>query len=419
MKSTPPQNHFAYSNIRYKLNDEFSDFQYLISGAHMAESKQKSSSTSVTIPVSNVEVFQRNKDEFEKFFEWLTDRSISLEFISRKASSKQTTLSETSYYAISLYSGGLDSGSLPLSNKYINKKLLLHHTHTNNKLYNVAKKLHKKCNPPQHGLIITNMDLVSTADIPLLHIRGAIFLTNLMAVAAHYNIKKIIIPENGPFMINYPVSMSVIPTKTTNPDMIERLSNLFKSMTNTKFTIETPYIGNTKAEVILSGKNPKLIQNSWSCTSTQNLDRMCGLCTACFVRQVSLHAINLSENLKKQYKFNPFLIKKNGLKITRNKSFRILIDCLEFWKNLICSDLAPTKLESERYNHIVKRYPMLYNHATEMYLGIKNYCKHNSYDVLGEIALENIEYIDDKIEKRRSVLEKKYDESGGNETWKA
>ena len=417
MKSIPPQNHFAHSNIRYKLNDEFSDFQYLVSGAHMAESKQKSS-TFATIPVSNVEVFQRNRDEFEKFFEWLTDRSISLKFILRKASSKQTTLSETSYYAISSYSGGLDSGSLPLSNKYINKKLLLHHTHTNNKLYSVAKKLHRKCNPPQHKLIITNMDLVSTADIPLLHMRGAIFLTNLMAVAAHYNIKKIIIPENGPFMINYPVSMSVIPTKTTNPDMIEKLSNLFKSMTNTKFTIETPYIGNTKAEVILTSKNPKLIQNSWSCTSTQNLDRMCGLCTACFVRQVSLHAINLSENLKKQYKFNPFLIKKNGLRRTRRKSFRILIDCLEFWKNLICSDLAPTKLESERYNHIVKLYPMLYNHATEMYLGIKNYCEHNSYDVLGKIALENIEYIDDKIEKRRSVLGKKYDESGGNETWK-
>ena len=130
-----------------------------------------------------------------------------LKFILREINRKQTALSETSYYAISTYSGGLDSGSLPLSNKYVNKKLLLHHTHTNHKLYNTAKNLHKKCNPPQHELIITDMGLVSTVNIPLLHIRGAVFLTNLMAVAAHYNIKKIIIPENGPFMINYPVSM--------------------------------------------------------------------------------------------------------------------------------------------------------------------------------------------------------------------
>ena len=50
---------------------------------------------------------------------------------------------------------------------------------------------------------------------------------------------------------------------------------------------------------------------------------------------------------------------------------------------------------------------MLYNHATEMYLGIKNYCEHNRYDVLGKIALENIKYFDDKIEKRRSIIRKK------------
>ena len=39
-------------------------------------------------------------------------------------------------------------------------------------------------------------------------------------MAAEYDIEKVIVPENGPFMINYPVSTLVTPTRTTNLEMI-------------------------------------------------------------------------------------------------------------------------------------------------------------------------------------------------------
>ena len=68
-------------------------------------------------------------------------------------------------------------------------------------------------------------------------------------------------------------------------------------------------------------------------------------------------------------------------------SFRILINCLEFWRNLIHPDSAPTKNETERCENIVKIHPTFHKHATEMFLGLKNYCEKNNYEILFVVYL--------------------------------
>ena len=63
MSFPEPKNYFAYTDRHFPLYDEFLDFQRLICGAHIGESKQRTSSVTVEIPVSNTELFQKKRDE--------------------------------------------------------------------------------------------------------------------------------------------------------------------------------------------------------------------------------------------------------------------------------------------------------------------------------------------------------------------
>ena len=200
-------------------------------------------------------------------------------------------------------------------------------------MLSVAKKMHLKCNVNRHKLALTELNLSSTTDMPLLHVRGVMFLTNLLCVASECNTKRIIIPENGPFMINYPVSMTVSPTRTTNPVMIKDWSKLFQKITSTNIKIEMPFLNKTKAEVILESQEPKLIKYSWSCSTSQGISKMCGICMACFVRILSLYAIDQGENLENKYELNAlrirtsfyalFIIFVNGLPYCRSSVFMV------------------------------------------------------------------------------------------------
>ena len=105
----------------------------------------------------------------------------------------------------------------------------------------VARDVYKKHIPKNNIKIETNLGLKSTVNIPLLHVRGVVFLTNMLSVAINYNIKKVIIPENGPFMINYPVSTLVAPTRTANYEMIEAWTKLVEDITGKKFAVRTPF----------------------------------------------------------------------------------------------------------------------------------------------------------------------------------
>ena len=212
-----PKNTFAVNNAQFVLSDKYLNFQRLLYGAHLGESKHKKRPVNIHVPVTEPEIFQKNKDEIEHFFEWLTDREIQFNFVKEPKNPAQQHLERTEFDFVSLFSGGLDSGAFPLIPQNRELTGLLHHTHTSNRMLKIAKEVHFNCIPRNHTLVITELNLSSTANIPLLHVRGAMFLTNLLCIASEYNAKRLVIPENGPFMINYPVSMTVSPTRTANP----------------------------------------------------------------------------------------------------------------------------------------------------------------------------------------------------------
>ncbi|MCV0392007.1 MAG: 7-cyano-7-deazaguanine synthase [Nitrosopumilus sp.] len=408
MTISRPKNTYGLEGRNFPIYEDFSDMQRIIVGAHKGESKQKTKPTKILVPVENFKKFNENKQIFEEFFEWLTDRQIQFEFSEISKHKRPMIFGDFNFDFVSLFSGGLDSGSLPLIDEFRNSRGLLHHTHTSHRMYHVAREVYQKCIPKNHKISFSNLDLESTADIPLLHIRGVTFLTNLLCIAAEHGITKVIIPENGPLMINYPVASTVSPTRTANPDMIQKWTEIFKKITNAKIKVQTPFINKTKSEVILMSKTKTLIEHTWSCSTSQGISKMCGICMACFVRILSLYAIDLDENINSRYLYNPFKISSSTLKESRMTTFRILINCLEFWKNIIQHDEIKNNIEKERFENLAKKYPILEKFSLDMYVGIQNYLKNNNdSEILGKTSMEYLNIIDNKIlEMRQKALQR-------------
>ncbi len=413
MKNQNPKNSLRPKHIKLLIADELLDFQKLAMCVHYAESKQ-SNFVKVVVPVSEPERFQKNLDELQFFYETITDREIKLKFLKMAKTNRQQRLFESSFDFVSLFSGGLDSLSYPLLPNNITKRGLLSHTITSSRMQKVARDVHKKCLPNNHKMVETNLRLKSATDIPLLHVRGVVFLTTLLCLASEYNIGQVVIPENGPFMINYPVSMRVAPTRTTDPAMITGWAKIFENIFGQKIEIQTPFFNYTKSEVILAANKPESIKHTWSCSTSQGISKMCGLCMACFVRILSLYTINQGENLERTYNDNVMALSVNKLKSVRKNSFRILIDCVEFWKYLIHPDLAPTFLDRDNCANLIKKHHVIRNHAVDMYIGLKKCLEINGgKSPLAQLAKCNLEIIDDSILQRQySQLEKRINNYG-------
>lgn len=412
MKNKNPQNTLVPNSKNLLIADKFLDFQRLIMKAHSAELKRRKS-IEILVPVTEPERFQKKMDELQTFFEWITDREIKFKF-SKIPKTKQQRLSRSSFDFVSSFSGGLDSLSYPLLQNNIQKKGLLSHTITSLRMQGVARKVWKNVLPRNHRMVETNLDLTGAADIPLLHVRGVVFLTSLLCLASEYSVNQVAIPENGPFMINYPVSTRVDPTRTTNLAMIAEWTKIFNDLTGQSIKVQTPFFNYTKSEVILIANSPDSVMHTWSCSTSQGNVNMCGLCMACFVRILSLYAIDQGEDLKRTYDNNVMTLSTNSLGPKKKDSFRILIDCVEFWKYLIHPDLAPTSLDQDKYKVLIKRHSVMKNHAIEMYIGLENCLKANNRgSALVQLVERNLKIIDSSmLNARRSQLENRINSYG-------
>ena len=407
MTVTDPTNVFSPGGQKYQFSDKYSDLQRLVIGAHTAEIKNKT--VQAEIKVTDPQKFKNKLDDIEFFFENITDKKIKFSFLSKNKTGIQQRFENTHFDYVSLFSGGLDSSSYPLLPENKQKYGLLSHTVTSPRMQGMSKQVYTKHMRQNHFLVNTKLNLENTENIPTVHVRGIVFLTNVLCMAAEYDIEKVIVPENGPFMINYPVSTLVTPTRTTNLEMISGWKKIVEDITGKKFVIETPFYGLTKSEVILKNNTPELIKTTWSCSTSQGNAKMCGLCMACFVRMLSLFAIDHGESINSIYEFNIFESSEIGLGSQNLKSFRILINCLEFWKYLIHPDLAPSDIERDRHRVLVRRHNVLVNHALDMYLGLKKYLVTlNRSSAFSIIAKKYLKEIDQSvIETRSNTLERK------------
>ena len=113
---------------------------------------------------------------------------------------------------------------------------------------------------------------------------------------------ELIVPENGLISINPPLTrrhIGSLSTRTTHPHFIASLQRVLDA-TGLEVTINNPYGGRTKGEMLAAGRanNPILDQiaaSSYSCGKGKRLNQHCGRCVPCLIRRASFHAAGLAD----------------------------------------------------------------------------------------------------------------------------
>ena len=406
-----PENQYEVADKPLKLNAGLAQFQKMIYTLQLKEKENDfSKQHDLELEVDDPGKYEKMKNEFEKALGDLLDENISVNFMKGEKIKHRSSppLIPYDYEYLSLFSGGLDSITIPFLTDYKSKKGILHHTITHKIPQGRAREIFKTYfKKTRNQTLVTTKYANQVEDPAYLKTRGLIFLTNALCVASELNIKEVIIPENGPFMVNIPVSTLVDPTRTTDPNMIERWTRIFNKITNSDIKVSTPFKNMTKSEVILSSRDSRLIQDTWSCSSFQGLKRMCGMCNSCLVRILSCYAIDEGEDLNVSYKRNPFVVELTKLKKINQASYFISKETATFCKSILNHEDL-NEIEKVRFDAWKKRYPVLENHALDMLLGFQELKKHySSGEPLFTHFEEMLNLVDLKrLESRKTVLMK-------------
>lgn len=403
-----PENKYAIADRAFVLDSHLSDFQRLAYTIQLGEYSLGYSNGEIKVWVDSVSKYSNYKIDVEHFLSSLLDNNIAIDFQSNPHSNglRQTALfeEEPAYSFISMFSGGLDSGSLAAQYLRENRKGVLHHTITHNIPYGKAKKLYDDHFSQSGNFVLLATRGENKIDNPMyLRTRGLIFVNNILCIASQLKIKEVIVPENGPFMINLPVSPNSEPTRTTNPLMLKEWTEIFNKITNSNVHVVMPYIDLTKSEVIIMGGKKNLIKETWSCSYFQGLSKMCGMCNSCLVRILSCYAIDEGEDLRSDYKDNPFTTESGKMKNSNRNSYRVSIDAAGFWFHIIHPEKTRNEIEREKFEAINKIYPVMRKHALDMFLGFGNLkIKYKSKEPLF-ISFDNVlKQIDSRELKNRS-----------------
>ena len=124
------------------------------------------------------------------------------------------------------------------------------------------------------------------------------------ALATAFGLDRFYIYENGVTSLNFARRDDLInarASRTTHPQTVSRMANLFSMIAEQDFYIELPFLWHTKSDVVRelanSGKG-HLLPSSVSCShtynSTQNATH-CGECFQCIDRRIGIYGAN-SEN---------------------------------------------------------------------------------------------------------------------------
>ena len=139
-------------------------------------------------------------------------------------------------------------------------------------------------------------------------------------------------------MIDVMLSSMVYPnkpaTKNTNPIFIKKMEDFLTNFHDEKININLLNQGNTKSELIARYGNKIPYNLSHSCFTTRGRSEMCGICYNCFIRYVSMMALNIYEN---DYEYDPFQKIQNETDTYLMRQ-RILIQTIRFYNKILHND---------------------------------------------------------------------------------
>lgn len=164
--------------------------------------------------------------------------------------------------------------------------------------------------------------------------------------------------ENGSQMLDVMLGSLIYPnkqaTKNTNLVYIDKIEEIFSSFDNDQFKIELPFKDMTKAEMLVPFKGTIKFDDAFSCFSTRYRTgtAMCGVCYNCFIRRISLRAIDVQE-ADTAYEINPF---EFNFEMVEKKSYSdtidILFHLLRFYHKILLRDssaIDEVKISTRHY----------------------------------------------------------------------
>jgi len=219
--------------------------------------------------------------------------------------------------AIILLSGGLDSiTALALAQQhgFHCYALSFNYGQKHNSELNAAKKIAQQYQVADHKIIDLGLAQIGGSaltdehiavpktpqqGIPVTYVpaRNTIFLSFALGWAEVLNLHDIFIGVNAVDYSGYP---------DCRPEFIQAFQTLANLATKagvegTKFTIHTPLIDLTKAQIIQQGMKLGVdYQQTVSCYSADNLGQACGVCDACRLRKIGFEQAQLKDPTRYQ-----------------------------------------------------------------------------------------------------------------------
>lgn len=394
--------------LRYPLPIEpkYQDFMKLILGLHIIEIDQLTEHVKeLTIETSSPGNFDSIVDQLQSLFLYLTNSRIRLKItpcLPHGVESKRLDQG-SSYKKAILFSGGLDSlcGAIKFAQRY---PIVLNHCKTNQVIFKKILGLSRVPLLNRSPLFCFDAITRSTTG-GISNTRGLLFLSFAYTVAASVGIKDMLFCENGSQMLDVMLGSLLYPnkpaTKNTNPIYIRYIAELFSVFDREDVRIVLPFQESTKAEMLYPLKDQIVFEQTHSCFTTRGRSAMCGICYNCFIRRMSLLAIDVEED-QNTYEKHPF-IQVESAEYTKSydERLRILFHVLRNYAKVLNGDssvLDEVKLDTR--NYFRNPADLAIRSAKDIFLGVTkalNMIEDSSLNALGKKAKKLSEQINEQL----------------------
>ncbi len=267
------------------------------------------------VPVRCIDIWNSNeiKDTLVEALNFLSGENFTFTFSKAKdAPAFQQYLKFSSnghtgrgFERVVMFSGGLDSLAGAIEETLVNKSrvVLVTHESTSKNARNL-KQLQGQLNAkagtlsPLHLRVRANKKKHLGKEYTQ-RTRSFLFASFGVTVAKMMGLDTLRFYENGVISLNLPVSAQVIgsrATRTTHPRALAGFQKLFSLLGNTPFTVENPYLWQTKADIIqkiIKASCGDMIRFSTSCAHTWERTKEhthCGGCSQCIDRRLAIMA---------------------------------------------------------------------------------------------------------------------------------
>jgi hypothetical protein len=281
--------------------------------------KTRSIKVGIVLPVRHPEILNALGGTLEEILEWYSQDNWVFQFIPRIAKGRAVEYPvshfqfvEREFYEVALWSGGLDSlaGLCKRMELVPNSHYVLIGTGSNSIMHKTQSEVFKRviyAGKSAKHLSLVQVPLKAEYEERLSknrshRARGVVFLLIGVVGALLKDSNKLLVYENGVGAINLPLPASIgrDHSKAIHPISLIRVSNFISQVIDKKFSIENPFLFETKAQMCSSLKgNPFLAFETISCDQLHRESPIqCGYCSSCLMRRQSLAAAGIKDGTR-------------------------------------------------------------------------------------------------------------------------